>query len=272
MINVMVAGNSKVLDGIIIETLSIVKFCNLPINMFIITMDLKDENPSFTPITKNESEIIEKILKQKNDKSKVTLIDYTKEYKEEMKNSPNQKNRYTPYALLRLYSDSMEQIPSKILYIDTDIVFFDNIEKIYSIDVSNYELAGVLDYYGHIFIKKDYLNSGVLLLNMDRIRETKMFTKARELVANKKMLFCDQDAINKLTNSRLILPSKFNEQHKLKKDTVIRHFSKTLKWFPYFDTQNIKPWQIEKVHNKLHIHEYDDVIDNYLKLKGEINL
>ena len=84
----------------------------------------------------------------------------------------NKLNRYTPYALLRLYADMMDEIPDKGLYVDTDVVFAQDVNKLYSIDVSDVELAGVKDYYGHIFIGREYMNSGVLLLNMKKIRKS----------------------------------------------------------------------------------------------------
>ena len=64
----------------------------------------------------------------------------------------------------------------------------------------------------------------------------------------------------------MILPSKFNEQKNLSDDTIIRHFSMTLKFFPKFKKQNIKPWHIDNVHNILNIHEFDDIFDNYKKI------
>ena len=89
------------------------------------------------------------------------------------------------------------------------------------------------------------------------------------LLLTKKMLFADQDAINKLVTKKKLLPYCFNEQHKEKDDTVIRHFSKTLKFFPYFSTLNIKPWMVEEVRNVLHINCFDDILNEYQKVKGE---
>ena len=50
-------------------------------------------------------------------------------------------------------------------------------------------LLGSLDYYGKWFfknkkIKFNYINSGVLLLNLKKIRETKLFKKARQCKRN----------------------------------------------------------------------------------------
>lgn len=64
------------------------------------------------------------------------------------------------------------------------------------------KLHGSLDYYGKWFfknkkIKFNYINSGVLLLNLKKIRETELFKKAREMCQNKKMFMPDQSSLNK---------------------------------------------------------------------------
>ena len=84
------------------------------------------------------------------------------------------------------------------------------------------------------------------------------------------MVFPDQDAINNLVQKKLLLPRKFNEQHRWKKDTVIQHFSKTISVFPVFKVTNIKQWQIELVQKVLKVHAYDTLYDRYLKIREEI--
>ena len=50
MINLMFCGNDKVIDGMIISLLSIVKHCKKPLNVFILTMDLHELNEKYMPI------------------------------------------------------------------------------------------------------------------------------------------------------------------------------------------------------------------------------
>ena len=103
-------------------------------------------------------------------------------------------------------------------------------------------------------------------MNMKRIRETKLLSRALNLCNKKKVFLPDQTAINKFAKRKLILPSKYNEQKRLKDKTIIRHFSMSLKFFPKFKKQNIKPWHIDDVHNILKIHEFDDIFDNYKRI------
>ena len=131
-------------------------------------------------------------------------------------------------------------------------------------------LHGSLDYYGKWFfknkkIKFNYINSGVLLLNLEKIRQTKLFKRAREMCKEKKMFMPDQSSINKLSVGKKIEQRKYNEQRRLKKDTVFQHFTTSFRLLPFFHKVTIKPWNIDKVHKKLKIFEYDDILTRVSK-------
>lgn len=266
LINIMFAGNKKIYDGILIASLSIVKHCKEPITAYILTMDLSESNQDYKEIDDEMINNLNVVYQKVNKESKVCKVNVKDLYLSKLENSPNSESFYTPYALLRLFAEELSEIPDKVLYLDADIVANGDIGELYHIDISNYEIAGVRDYYGKFFFYPRYLNSGVLLMNMKRIRETKMLSRALKLCQNKKVFLPDQTAINKYTRRKLILPSKFNEQKKLSKDTIIRHFSMTLKFFPKFKKQNIKPWNIDKVHSVLKITEFDDILEQYQQM------
>lgn len=269
MINIMLAGNSAVYDGMLIASLSITKHCKEPITAYILTMDLTEKKDVYKAINSEQISKLDEIYKSANKSSKVILVDVKDLYLEELKNSPNSESFYTPYTLLRLLAERIDIIPDKVLYLDTDVVANNDISELYNINIENYELAGVRDYYGKFFFYPNYLNAGVLLLNMKKIKETKLFTRALNLCNKKKVFLPDQTAINKYCKKKLILPSKFNEQKNLSDDTVIRHFSMTLKFFPKFKKQNIKPWNIDGVHNVLKIYKFDDILTKYQNIITE---
>ena len=266
MINIMFAGNYKVFDGILIASMSILKHCKEPITAYMLTMDLSEQNPNNKPLSNEHIAYLDALYKEANKESKVIAVDVRDVFLKSLDNSPNKESFYTPYALLRLLAEDLDIIPDKVLYLDADIVANGNIKELYDIDIEKYEIAGVRDYYGKFFFYPRYLNSGVLLMNMKRIRETKLLSRAMTLCNTKKVFLPDQTAINKYAKKKLILKSRFNEQKKLKKDTVIRHFSMTLKFFPKFKKQNIKPWHIDQVHEVLKIHEFDDILDRYQEI------
>ena len=91
------------------------------------------------------------------------------------------------------------------------------------------------------------------------------------MCSTRKMLLPDQSALNKYCKPKLIVKRKYNEQHAMKKDTVFRHFTTTFKFFPYFRTQKVKPWNIDRLHDILKCHDFDDILEEYQKLKEDIN-
>lgn len=271
MINILFGGNYKVYDGILLCLLSMTKHCHEPIRIYILTADVTELNANYKPLTELHRKSLERVVKNVNPNSNVNLITLGKEFNDWILKSQNKLNVYTPFAFLRLFADRVEHLPKKIIYLDTDIMLNGNIKHLFDVDISNYELGVVLDRYGRIFISPKYFNSGMLLLNMEKIKETNLFDKVKEMCLNKKMGFPDQSALNKCATKKLYLPRKFNEQGNLKKNTIIQHFSKRIKWWPIFHTQNFKPWQIELVHEKYKWHQYDDVYKEYLAMKGENN-
>lgn len=271
MINIMFAGNYKVFDGMLLASLSILKHTDEQINVYILTMDRTQDDPKYVAINKDQIDYLQALYSKKNKLSQVYKVDVGELYEEFLGKTENGQNQYTPYTLLRLLADKIDILPDKILYLDTDVMAYNDISKLYNTDITNYEVAMVKDYYGKVFINRKYCNAGVVLMNLKKIKETGMLGKALEMCAGKKLFLSDQTAIHKSVTSKLILPSKFNEQHKMHKDTIIRHFSMTLKFFPYFRKQNIKPWHVDKVRNVLKCHEFDDILDDYLARKEEID-
>ena len=270
MINLMFCLNGRFMDGITISLLSIAKNTKEPLNVFILTMDLRDLNEKFTPFTKKQADIIEKIVKEKNPKSKVTLIDITKIFRKEMLESANMKTHYTPYILIRLFSDKIKELPDKILYLDCDIVCYKDIKKIFNTNMKGYEIGVVRDAIGRYFINKNYINSGVVLMNLPEIRKNKSFEKAREMTMKRRMMMPDQTAIYKCCKKKIYLPDAYNEQKQRKEDTVIRHFSMTIRWLPFFKLVNIKPWNIDEIHNVYKIFDFEDILDEYKKIIEKI--
>lgn len=270
MCNLMFCVNNKVMDGLIISLLSIAKHTNEVLNVYVVTMDLTDINENYAPISEEQIEVLDKIVKAKNPESKVELIDATKLYIDNFLNAVNKHTHYTPYIFLRLLSDKMEELPEKILYLDCDIVCYKDIKEIFDIDIENYEIGVATDYIGRRVISKKYINSGVLLLNLKKIKETGSFEKARNIVKKVPMLMPDQTALYRACKEKLLLKDKCNEQKERKDDTIIRHFSMQVRLFPYFKFVKIKPWNIDRVHNDYKIFDYEDILEEYLKIKDEM--
>jgi len=267
MINILYCGNDKIFDGILISLLSICKYSKAQLNIFVITVDLTDIHKTYKAISQTQISFLEKTIKKTNSNSQITLLDISDMFRDDMINSPNLVNSYTPYTLLRLYVDLIPEMPEKIIYLDTDTMAHDDIQKLYNINIKNYEYAASLDYLGKVFLHYNYQNAGVLLLNVKKMKETGFLKTVRECCKNKKMYFPDQTALNIAVKNKKILSSRFNDQRKFHKDTVIQHFSKSIRWWPIYHTVNVKPWDIEKMHSVYKLHEYDDILQDYQNKK-----
>lgn len=266
--NLLLCGNEKVFDGALTELISIMNKTKETINCYIFTMDLTRIKPEYKSISDEQIEFLKEVVKSKNVNNEVQKVDVTDIYEKEFGHCKNENAYCTPYTLLRLLADLVPDMPEKLLYLDIDMMAANDIAQLYNIDISDYEFAAVREKYGCLFIWPDYINAGMLLLNMKKIKETKLLEKARYLIKNKKMLFADQDAIYRSSTKKLLLPRIYNEQSKFnKKDTIICHFCKRLLLFPYPRTENFKQWQIEQVHKVLKCYAFDDDLNEYIELK-----
>ena len=272
MINLLFAGNDKVFDGVLTASLSVVKRLTAPrpLNIFILTMDITRLNPKYTAMKEEHRAFLEAALQKFNPETKVTLYDVTELYDRKLRENANEGCYCSPYTLLRLLAD-LVPLPDKLLYLDCDVMLCKDVSLLYDIDVSDYEYAATTDHYGKFFIHPRYINAGVLLFNMEKCRETRLFSKARELIRVKKLMFADQSAIIRSTTKRKHISQRFNDQKFLYKNTVVRHFSKRLFYLPYPHTENVKQWQVDKVKQKFGYTQFDDIFDVYLKLKEEFN-
>ena len=272
MINILLCGNKKVFDGALTELISITNKTKEDINCYIFTMNLQRVKPEYIAIEDKQIEFLNKVVRTKNKNNVVKKVDVTDLYEKKFGKCKNETAYCTPYTLLRLLVDLVPNMPKKLLYLDIDMMAGADISELYHKDISEYEYAAVKEKYGSKTIKLDYINAGMLLLNLEKIEQTKLLEKARNMIRTKKMLFADQDAIFWSTTKKLLLPRKYNEQAKFnKKDTVICHFCKRLIFLPYPQIENYKQWNVEEVHKVLRCHAFDDDLNEYLEWKKEFN-
>ena len=262
MISLLYCGNDKVFRGLLISALSVAVHTAEPLDVHVVTMDLSDKNPAFRPLTEAHCAFLEEVLREYHPASHVTCHEIREMFLSELAESPNLDSVYTPYTLCRLFCDKLP-MPDRVVYLDTDTAAIGDIRPLFDFDMGGCEFAGALDYLGKVFINPRYINAGVLLLDLAKIRETGFFAQARALLAVKKLPFPDQDAINRLAKKKCFLPRGFNEQRRMRKDTVIRHFSKSIRWLPFYHTVNIKPWDTQRLHSVYHTYEFDNVLAVY---------
>ena len=265
-IHICYGGNRRVFPGLLLSALSVIKNTERPVRLYVLSMDMREQDPCYLPFSQNQIQVLDAVLRAKNSESGATLIDVGESYRNSLAVGKNKNNYYTPSATLRLYLNEVDGLPEKLLYLDVDTMCKGDIATLYDIDVTEYDFAGVPDRLGKFFVNGHYCNSGVMLLNLERIRRSGLFPRVRQYVAEHRMFTPDQSALNKLAERKLLLPRKFNEQSKPTEETVIKHFCRDVRFLPFFHTYNVKQWHREKVHNKLKIHDFDDIYAQFDEL------
>ena len=132
MINILFCGNDKVFDGMMTTMLSIFERTKTkePFNIYIYTMDVSDIKPQYLALSDEMANFLDKVAKTYNPDNKVTKIDVLDYYNKEFRNSPNESCYCSPYTLLRLFADIIPNMPDKLLYLDADLMFNGDIEKL----------------------------------------------------------------------------------------------------------------------------------------------
>lgn len=163
---------------------------------------------------------------------------------------PKTANKFLTFAaFLRLTIPSvLPQNVEKVIYLDCDIVVVDDLLPLWNTDISNVcvaaycehieELSKRLGYYNETDL---YFNSGVMLMNVRKMREISFFERAKTVILERKheLLFHDQDVLNILLHSHVLpIEQKWNMifiTDDLSGQAVI-HFA------------GLKPWNTECFH------------------------
>lgn len=272
--NILFCGDRNVQDGLLIAVLSLLENTQEHLDIYVLTLDMSMNGRIYSPIEQTFVDYLnETVSAQYDDRLYTKLIDTTDLFKDETPDA-NLSTRFTPCCMLRLFADKIDEIPDRILYLDTDVICRRDFGDFYYQNMDGVEIAGVLDYYGSWFFRKnifkrDYLNSGVLLMNMCELRNTGLLSSCRHMCTTKQMFMPDQSALNKLSVSKRICERKYNDQRRLHSDTVFQHFTTHFKFFPYVRTETVKPWQTEEVTTILHIpeSEYGALFAKYYDIK-----
>lgn len=148
------------------------------------------------------------------DNTKIDIIETTNLYKDfGIEHSYVSKAALFKFALPNLINED------KVLYLDGDIIVKEDISDFYNTNISNYYAAVIKDMAGTVLGKhneklfhKDYFNSGVMLLNLKKMKEDDITNKLFEAKKNDKFKhFMDQDALNQVFAENVIYMSpKYN--------------------------------------------------------------
>lgn len=139
----------------------------------------------------------------------------------QVKDFPMHKHDYPSLAVyLRLFiPHCLPADVDKVLYADCDLIFCRDVSEIYDLDIDAYSLAAVKDAPNQSAERlqydpaEGYFNSGIMLLNVARLRRMDFTQKALAYLREHKdrIIFHDQDVMNALLHGTVrFLPLEWN--------------------------------------------------------------
>lgn len=186
------------------------------LDIYIVTADLSDESALI--FSSFESDTVRIIIKKDTVAAFESLHNFS---------DGTQKTRITTSALLKFKLAEIVTECDKLLYLDCDVIVCEDLSALYSQDISDYFCAAVLNttrlylnnnshhMHTYMLIYRDYFNSGVLLLNLKRMRDEKSYDKLiRAKAEMTDAYFMDQDQLNAVFHGFVkFLPIRYNAQY-----------------------------------------------------------
>jgi lipopolysaccharide biosynthesis glycosyltransferase len=160
---------------------------------------------------------------------------------------------FTKSVYIRLLIPEILEKEDKVLYLDSDLIISKKLSDLFNLDMTNFLYAGVHDLKGEKTTKIEvksagsYINSGVLLMNLKKLREDNSFLKMSEMydVFSESLVLVDQCLINKYSeNRRMILDDTWNCQ--VYSENILRSKwddIKNIKHIFHF-LGGVKPWHV----------------------------
>ncbi|MFL0206168.1 glycosyltransferase family 8 protein [Aquirufa sp. 2-AUSEE-184A6] len=145
----------------------------------------------------------------------------------------------------------------KCLYLDSDVIINGSIKNLYEQDIQNFYLAAVEDpaYNNHkeLGLKPNakYFNSGVMLLNLKKLRDNRIRDKVLNFVKTKSNVikYVDQCGLNAVINGDwLELNAEYNCQSYMLLKSNFSNYFKSIRPVIIHYTGSSKPWQFSNIH------------------------
>ena len=119
----------------------------------------------------------------------------------------NFKSKWTYMAMIRVAFSKMFPREKQAVWFDCDTIVDADIEDLFGMNMEGFYFAGVREFRR----KEDYINTGVLVMNLEEIRRDKIDDKLIAMLNRKKLELPDQDAINQVAKGKILfLDSGYN--------------------------------------------------------------
>ena len=171
--------------------------------------------------TERETRKYRRLIEKYNSRLHVIEVD-----SQEMKGFPEITHVNLPSYYRLKASSLLPESVHKVLYLDGDIIVNGSLTPLWSTDISDYALAGVLDtiYYDNNMYERlgydysyGYINAGVALYNLNYWRENNVSSMAIQFIKQNRnrIKWMDQDVVNALLYKEiLLLPICYNFQNR----------------------------------------------------------
>jgi len=243
---------------------------NTQLNFYVIYEDLNSEKQKLVTkaFSKNKNVSVEYIKMDKSLFKNVILKTYAD-------------SSYEAYARL-LLPDIFPKL-EKIIYLDADMIILNNLNLLEDIDLDSHPIAAVTDInnnsvkiFEYLFKLKNvkgYFNSGVLVMNLKKLREENFTEKSLEFISGTSVSykFFDQDILNYFFHNRYLkLDYRWNVQL-YEEIASTKYWHTTMNEFEYKLTK-ISPfiihYTIVKPDKKNYFFRYRNIYKLYLKNAG----
>ena len=157
---------------------------------------------------------------------------------------PNYKNGWTYMVLMRAALHRVFPNVGKILSLDVDTIVERDISDLWDLPIDDYYLAGARE--PRKSFDRLYINAGVMLLNLDKLREGKG-DEIINALNTKRYPYNEQDCINELCQGGIYkMPSDYNASNWTEPTTTpkIHHFAAIQRWQNHLlvETYRNKDW------------------------------
>lgn len=177
------------------------------VNFYILNKDLTKVEMNF--ITKTISKI-----------NYLTKIHFIKVNVENLSSLLVKNTHLTEETLFRLFlGELLPKDIEKVLFLDSDLIIEKDILELYNTEIMDYSFAAVTDYNPdrwkilNLNSSLDYFNSGVMLINLNKTRNSDFLDKCLEFISQTRieLTYPDQDILNSVLNGEWFrLNNKWN--------------------------------------------------------------
>jgi lipopolysaccharide biosynthesis glycosyltransferase len=196
-IEIIFAGDRKMVKGVFLCLLTVAHYTKKAVNVHFLTMTVRTKKFKGDAVTEEDLAFLKNYFGHGEYPMTFEAVNVGPLYKKTLGGTANENTGFTPYTLLRLFAPDLLKM-DHALYLDADIMTSSSLEPLWDIDISDYELAGVIDHIGKYWMPKGYFNAGVMDLNLKAIRESHLFEKSIVYVAHHFLFMPDQTAVNRL--------------------------------------------------------------------------